>query len=588
MDKEKQLFSQIQELVGGYSTKEIDLADGLKHNLYQTLRTIEFYSNSRYLNGQKDTLGRDKPFNNINTFRANVAYRATDLDLKDIQIVADDITDRANLLKATILSKEAYKWGKENGLSEFLNDFAYIRPKYGSVVVKKVEEVNDDGSKDLKLQVCVWQNLIIDPSNFEDGIIVERHFLKRHELASKKDVWDNVPELLNKTKKQKEDIEVLEIHGYFPESCDPDASGNDESTFNLKMFIVGVVNGKPMFLLHSEDEKELPYRKLDWRKQDKRALGVGVTEDGFEAQVWTNDALIAEKNAIDLAGKVVVKTNSKKLGNNILSDLDNGAVIYMEDGKDANAMNLLPSALPKYSELIQRWDSQYERISSTFNAITGEQMPSGTPYRQTAILNQEAGSLFDQRREEAGIFISEIYMDWILPYLIKKLNKEHILTSEWSMEELEMIDDAFSTFKVNQTAIDMIINGEEVNDEIYSELIEAEKAIAQKQKNVRSIPVPKDYFKDFKCSVSVIITNEMRNKGAILESLSNILAQVGTNPAVLQDPVLSKVFSAIIEVSGVPISPVSLLSAQAKQISQAQTQQTTQPMQPQVMQPITQ
>ncbi len=579
MDKEKQLFSQIQEIVGGYNTKEVDLADGLKHNLYQTLRTIEFYSNSRYLNGQKDTLGREKPFNNINTFRVNVAYRATDLDLKDIQIVADDITDRGNLLKATILSKEAYKWGKENGLSEFLNDFAYTRPKYGSVIVKKVVEIEEDGSEELELEVCAWQNMVIDPTNFEDGIIVERHFLKRHELAEKKDVWDNVEELLNKTKKQKEDIEVLEVHGYFPESSDPDASGNDDTVFNRKMFMIGVVNGKPAFILHSEDEDELPYRKLDWRKQDKRSLGVGVTEDGFEAQVWTNDSMIAEKNAMDLAGKVVIKTNSKKLGNNIL-EVDNGNVFYLEDGKDATVMNLLPSALPKYSELIQRWDSQYERVSSTFNAITGEQMPSGTPYRQTAILNQEAGSLFDQRREEAGIFISEIYMDWILPFLIKKLNKEHILTSEWSMEELEMIDDAFSTHKVNQTVIDMIINGEEVDNDIYNELVEAEKAVAQKQKNIRSIPVPKDYFKDFKCSVSVIITNEMRNKGAILESLSNILAQVGTNPAVLQDPVLSKVFSAIIEVSGVPISPVSLLSAQAKQISQAQMQQPVQQVQP--------
>jgi len=579
MDKEKQLFSQIQEIVGGYNTKEVDLADGLKHNLYQTLRTIEFYSNSRYLNGQKDTLGREKPFNNINTFRVNVAYRATDLDLKDIQIVADDITDRGNLLKATILSKEAYKWGKENGLSEFLNDFAYTRPKYGSVIVKKVVEIEEDGSEELELEVCAWQNMIIDPANFEDGIIIERHFLKRHELAEKKDVWDNVEELLNKTKKQKEDIEVLEVHGYFPESSDPDASGNDDTVFNRKMFMIGVVNGKPTFILHSEDEEELPYRKLDWRKQDKRSLGIGVTEDGFEAQVWTNDSIIAEKNAMDLAGKVVIKTNSKKLGNNIL-EVDNGNVFYLEDGKDATVMNLLPSALPKYSELIQRWDSQFERISSTFNAITGEQMPSGTPYRQTAILNQEAGSLFDQRREEAGIFISEIYMDWILPWLIKKLNKEHILTSEWSMEELEMIDDAFSTHKVNQTVIDMIINGEEVDNDIYNELVEAEKAVAQKQKNIRSIPIPKDYFKDFKCSVSVIITNEMRNKGAILESLSNILAQVGTNPAVLQDPVLSKVFSAIIEVSGVPISPVSLLSAQAKQISQTQMQQPVQPVQP--------
>src|SRR3569833_353006 len=36
--------------------------------------------------GNKDSLGREKPFFNICKFRVNVATRATDLDTKDVQI----------------------------------------------------------------------------------------------------------------------------------------------------------------------------------------------------------------------------------------------------------------------------------------------------------------------------------------------------------------------------------------------------------------------------------------------------------------------------------------------------------------------
>jgi hypothetical protein len=50
-------------------------------------------------------------------------------------------------------------------------------------------------------------------------------------------------------------------------------------------------------------------------------------------------------------------------------------------------------------------------------------MPSGTAYRTTAILNQEATSMFDYRREEMGIFLVEIFTDWIIPYLIKEIQQ---------------------------------------------------------------------------------------------------------------------------------------------------------------------
>lgn len=575
MDKSKKLFSEVQGIIGGYPNLEIEITKGLNFNLSETLRTITFYSNSKYLGGQKDELGRDKPFNNINTFRVNVAYRATDLDLKDIQIVADDITDTENQIKAMILGKEAYKWGKNNGLSEFLNNFGYTRAKYGDVLVKKCIE-KEDGKEEFELEVCAWKNMIVDPVNIDDSVIIEKHYFKPYELAEKKDIWDNVIEVLELSKKSKADIEVLEIHGKFPEAIDPDSDSDDEYTYVGKKYLVGMV-GAEMFLLYSETEDKSPYRHLSWRKEEGRDFGVGIIEDGFEAQVWTNDATIAEKNAMELAGKVILKTNSKKVGSNILTDADNGRIFELEDGKDITPINLMPTALPKYAELIQRWDNQYERVSSTFNAITGEQMPSGTPYRQTAILNQEAGSLFDQRREEAGIFISELYMDWVLPYLIKKLNKEHILTAEWSNEELAIIDEGFSNYRKGRKLVEAVLSNQEVTQEMLDAEGTAYNNEVKNLKNVRSIPIPKDYFKDFECSVSVVITNEMRNKSAILESLSNILAQVGANPAMLQDPTLSKIFGSIIEISGVPISPSALIRPQQQQPMQPQLPQGQNP-----------
>jgi hypothetical protein len=254
----------------------------------------------------------------------NVAYRATDLDLKDIQITADDITDKENQIKAMILSKEAYKWGKNNGLSQFLNEFGYTRAKYGDVLVKKCIEKDEDGKDELELEVCAWKNTITDPINIDEGIIIETHYKKAHEIAEMSDVWDNTDEILNLAKKTKEDIEVLEVHGYFADEVNPEASG-DDMNFTYMKFLIGKV-GNVYRLFYSEELEESPYRHLSWRKEEGRDFGVGIIEDGFEAQVWTNDAMISEKNAMELAGKVIMKTNSKKVGANILTDLDNGAI----------------------------------------------------------------------------------------------------------------------------------------------------------------------------------------------------------------------------------------------------------------------
>ena len=61
------------------------------------------------------------------------------------------------------------------------------------------------------------------------------------------------------------------------------------------------------------------------------------------------------------------------------------------------------------------------------------------------------------------------------------------------------------------------------------------------------------------------ITGELKNKGVILQSLDSIFKTVVStyNPntgeyGALQDPVLSKIFGQIIEMSGVPLSSVQL------------------------------
>jgi hypothetical protein len=549
----KQLIAEIDAFEESYKNTNIELVDGLYYNQYNTLKTIEFYSNSKYLGGQKDELGREKPFYNINKFRVNVATRATDLDIKDIQISADG----ENFYnEAFLLGKEAYQWMKESHFDVFLNEFGKTRAKYGGVLVKKCMET-EKGKKKLELEVVGWKNVITDQIDIEDGIIIEKHFLLPEELMEKEEVWNEMDarEIIKQAKKQKSwdgRIEVHEVHGYFPETY-LDEKG-DEFKYTRQCHYICMTGKKAV--LHSCEETENPYKYLAWDKIVGRGLGQGIVEDGFEAQVWTNDSVIKEHRIMDLAGKVYLKTNSKKVGNNILNDVDNGHVFELEDGGDVNVMNLMPNSIPELGNLAQRWDAQFERVSSTFNAITGESMPSGTPYRQTAILNSESSSLFDYRREEAGIFIQEIFYDWVIPYLVNKLTSKHVLISDYSDEELKKLDEGFKHKKARSAIFAKVFKGEVPTEAEYNRLLDEEQKKLSMTGNTRYVEIPKDYFKDVEYKVSVVTTGEQKNKGVILETLNNILLTIGKNPAILQDPTMLTIFKRIMDTAGV--SPISL------------------------------
>ena len=525
----------------------VQITEGLTFNAHQTIKKVIYYSESKYESGQKDRRGKLKPFFNIVNFRVNVATRATDLDTKDIQIVADE---PQFMPMSFLLQKEVYNWMKDVNFAKTLNEMGQTRAKFGGVLVKKCLEQEEGEEEELELEVVDWRNVIVDPSNPDDMVI-------ENELAEKEGVWEGVREAIDVVRKSAEKkLEVFEVTAELPGSYAPE--GGDDYTYRIQKFFLynKTKSGKAVILYH-EFLDEFPYKYLAWEKINGR-LGRGIVEDGFEAQQWTNDAVIKEKEAMELGSKVIFKSTDPSIQNNILSEVENGQIIKIAPNTDLAIANTITNNLPEFRALIQSWDSQLEKTTSTFNAVTGETMPSGTAYRTTAILNQEATSMFDYRREEMGIFLVEIFTDWIIPYLLKKFNKAHILNAEFTAEELVAIDESYSNYRANEEAMKTMESGTPVYAEDYAKLVEAEKLILKKGKSNRFLDIPKGYYGNWKPKVTILTTGEQKNKAVILESLNNVLMTAAKAPQVLTDPTLSKVFAKILEISGSGISPVSL------------------------------
>ncbi|MCR4285448.1 MAG: hypothetical protein NUW00_00980, partial [Candidatus Kaiserbacteria bacterium] len=461
------------------------------------------------------------------------------------------------------------------------------RARYGGVIVKKTQEKGEE----MKIEVVDWKNLITDQVDIKKGVIIERHYLTPAELQAKDGVWSNVDEALSLYSKKgytraDERIEVWEVHGEFPESyLSDEAETEDNEDYGNQVHYFCVKGAKQVHLYWAE-EAEKPYKYLPWKRVSGRALGRGVVEEGNESQVWTNDAVMKEQSYMEWASKIFLKTNSKKIGNNASTDHENGDIFVLEDNKDVSVLNLTTGIQPKFQEMLDKWWSQYERVTSSYDAVRGETPPSGQPYRLQALVSQSGSSHFDYRREEWGIFLKELFYDWVFPYIQKKLTKQHILASDFSPEELKKIDESFANHEANKHVMDRILSGEVVTIEEY-EMVKQQYLgfLSQKNGKRRFLDVPDNYYKDMKSKLSINITGEQKNKQAIMESLTNILQQmipmVQMGIATPEDVKL--ILNRITEVSGVGLSPMSLSKGgqQAQQgMMQGPTPQSQQQAQP--------
>jgi len=557
-------FSKELNKIIGTLDKPIEIVDGLFHNQRKTIKQIEYYTNSRYLDGIENDKWR--PFYNIINYRINVATRATEFDTKDIVVFSDN---PKHYIKSMIFGKEIKKWMRKTNLAKTINDFSSIRPKYGIVIIKRVKR-----NGELFLELPEIKNTRFDPVQFKDGIVIEEHYLTINDLQKKSKVWNNydIDEIHKVFKKahgkeysSSDRVCVLEVEGVFSKEY---IGGSEDEYCLQKHFVLAIDGENPTYTLHSEEKKDSDYKALTWLQASGRSLGIGIAEDGFEAQIATNDAVLKWNDIMEIASRPFVISDSDILQNNILDDMVVGDVVRVDKGSQTSMINLTPPSLVELRNAVQQWDEQYSRATSTFEAITGETMPSATPFRSVAMQNQEAQSMFLYRREEADIFWREVFTDWILPHIKGKLTREHILSSDYTIDELMMIDEAFAIDKANRKVIEMAIKGKPLTQDDYDKEIQLQKELIQKTGSKRFIQVPDDYFKDAEFDVDILITGEQLNKAATFESISNILATVGSNPAILQDPIMNKLFAKVVELAGVGISPVEITNALNKQTQQ--------------------
>lgn len=555
-------------------------ADGgvLQFSQRAMIRTIEFYSNSRYLLNQQDELGREKPFYNIVNANCDVEDAAKRFGPKDVSVTADD----QQYVQSFLMQKDLYEWAKSVKLASAMKESKEIHTRYGGVLAKKVEKVID-GEKTIFVEFPEWKNVVNDQIDITNGIIIEKHYLTRSQLFEKKDAWDEdkIKEALiaaNKGGKEFSRFNIYEIRGMFPRSFYKQVESNGEipadyindTDFSYQYYAFAEVSTKNAIPLYWEDDSERVYKYKARKKKAGRALGVGVVEEDEQAQIWINDTVQKQQRAFEHSARVVVQSASKKLkSRNVLTEVDDGQILEHEDGKPITSVPLVPpGGMAQFDQMINQWYTLANRASSTFDAQRGEKPAAGTAFRLQAMTLQQSSSVFEDLQQEVTDLWEEMYNDWFVPYLAKKINKAHILSHGYTPDELAEIDKSFAVFRANEVFINRALHEDftktdtlPFSQEEYDQAIQQAKDLVSQTKDVRFLDIPKDYYKDVKAKITINISGATKDKTHVLESLKAILDIYAKNPGLAQNPVLTKIFMEIVENSDAGISPVSMMAA---------------------------
>ncbi len=575
-----------------FQTISVPIVESYEWNMFEHVKLTTLYLNSQYKTGKEDA----KPFRNIILPKVNLEHRAVQFDLSEIEFF---INSEDEDYKAFLVRKFHERWALQNDVSDFLDKLSETYTDYGGVLI---EDMSDG------LEVVPFQRLAFcDQTDMMSGPICQKHQYSPDQLKDmEKKGWKNIDEVIALAQEEKANsqtsggaagqkaqtpgryIEVYDLEGVLPESFLSDEG--DENKFVRQLQIVTYYtdkNGhKQGITLYSGKKAKSRYKAFKRDEIYGRALGRGAVEELFEPQVWVNYNEIAKTEMLDQASKVLYQTADQSFkSRNSTSDMKNGDVLVYNNGSPLTQVNTTAPNVVAFENSVALWDNQAKEIAAAYDSVMGEQGKSGMPFRLGMLLNQEAHSLHQYRKSRLGIFLTEVYRDWVIPKVQKAVASGSEFLSKLSLDEMGEIVDQVVANQFNKTIIKQVLSGHVVDPANKDELLAAYKAQFFKN-NRKFIKILEGELSDLPLEVEVNITSEQKNKALIAEKLSSIFTQITqiliVNPNFFSEhPEMAKLFNQIIEASGLS----ALNFGMKAPLKPVQPMQPTQPMQPRPLTP---
>ena len=517
-----------------FNDTSIEIVGGFNFNQAATLNRIYLYYNSKYESGDLDEQGDKKYFYNINRNPCNIGTKSIDFDTKHIQL---QTAGGGTSLKTWFFERDLKFWMKDQKFGKVLNRIFQELPIFGSVVLKII------GGKPYFVDL---RNFIVEQSADtlkQSNYVIEIHNYTPVEFRriGKEKKWNNVDEVIEASRETSNPyIVVYERYGEVEE----------DGEYAFKRIILTDMHKDTEIILDEKEIDELPYREFHWEKIPGRWLGVGRVEVLFDPQIRTNEISNQQVKSSYWATLRLWQTRDEGINRNLLTDVENGEVLHVDD--ELVQVDMADRNLAYYTQEINRWLANRDELTITYDPQRGERSPSGTTLGEVSIIVGQSGAYFDQIRENIAMATKDLLYEDIIPQFAKENSGEHILRI--AGEDLDKINNLIIESQTRKRLFEFLTRERKLPNAMQFDLIKSIIAERVKRGKEQLIKIPKEFYKDIKYKIDIVIVGEALDTRMKAANLFAALQAITADPTLLTDPAKKKFFYRYLEQGG--ISPI--------------------------------
>ncbi len=597
------IFDWIRQQESDYETREIQLGDNWYWNMRKHIQMIFHLKNGIFFTGENNWM---RAFKNVMEPILQLNYWTEDIEVKDVVFYIEG--HRGKVLSFLVKKYHDEVYVKENDLETLFDEITESDIDYGGVVVQKGVEIPEVIPLN-SIAFCDQTDVLGGPIGFKHYFSPERlRGMSKYGWGEEKngatisleelcvlatDEKDSASLNKNKNKVTGKTIEVYIVRGNMPEHYlfDNDDMEYQCNQVQVVAFYTDKDNNKQGVVLYRKKEAEGNLKFNTTKKVYQRGLGRSVGEALLGPQIWTNFLTIHKTNMLEAGSKVPLYTDDENYtSKNKIQDMENLEVTVVQEGR---RIGQVPTAAPANIQLfaneINSWYEQAQAAGSAYDPIMGKEASSGTTFRGQERSVAQANGTHVKRRGQRAKFLEELYRDWIIPDITRKILKGKKFMATLSTEELNWVAEQMSIVQSNEIIVDAILNkGKYVTKEEQDALIEVRKQAILKEGNRQLVEILKDEFDGVEIKMGINIAGKQKDLVNLSDKLLSIFQFIFANPQgfqqAMQIPALAKSFENILEFGGMSIGDFSSLlqtsNIQAQPTIQAQNNVQATPMMP--------
>lgn len=317
-------------------------------------------------------------------------------------------------------------------------------------------------------------------------------------------------------------VEVYERWGKVPKWVITGDEENDKDWIDARIVATGGTNNWAIHLIEENKTGMKPYEECWYTRVPNRWYGKGVAEKVMWLQLWLNTIVNTRitRSYMSQLGIFKIKKGAG-ITSQMLSRLPANGAVVVNSMDDIQQMAVQEASQASYADEqnIQGWA---ERVTSAFEAATGESLPASTSATGAAIQARSAQSQFTLVKEGVGMFLQRWLKRHAIPIIMKNLKAGDIIQLTGDIKEIRALDERVVNQMIYEEINKMTAQGYLV-DPMQIEM-ERQRAMEELQTmgEQRFIAL-KDKIDYTEYDVQVYITNEEIDKGVLSQNLLSAL-----------------------------------------------------------------